>query len=61
MRKSKLKKQLKECQKLNDDIRDLAYEYWSGNRELPYIGIYITDFGGHTLVALSKEQMEKLS
>jgi hypothetical protein len=41
-------------------IKDMAESYWNKGADLDYIGIYMTDFGEHQLIPLTRDQVDML-
>jgi len=45
---------------LEDMLKDMAQTEWEQGKDMPFIGIYMSDFGEHEIIILTKEQVELL-
>ena len=45
---------------LEDMLKDMARTEWEKGEDMPFVGIYMSDFGEHEIIFLTKEQVELL-
>lgn len=41
------------------DINDMAENFWSQDKELPFVGVYISPFGEHQVIPIRKQDIDK--